>query len=111
MVFTIFFCDDHLRETSSHFLESSSHLVESSNHLAESSTYLVEIQQHKSMNNIKNILCNYLILKVEKTFCFATATESISAPSNYFWGTYGQSIKLAKKPRTLVLRIIATIEN
>jgi hypothetical protein len=36
---------------------------------------------------------------------------SISALSFYFRGTYGQNFKLAKKPRTLVLRIFATVEK
>jgi hypothetical protein len=36
---------------------------------------------------------------------------SISAQSIYLRGTYGQSIKLAKKPRTPILRIFATIEK
>jgi hypothetical protein len=41
--------------------------------------------------------------KQKKGFWFATTGVSISARSIYFWGTYGQSIKLAKKPRTLIL--------
>jgi hypothetical protein len=51
-------------------------------------------------NNIKGILYKYLI-SIVNAFCFATTGVSISTPSIYFPGTYGQSIKLAKKPRTL----------
>jgi hypothetical protein len=63
------------------------------------------------MYNIKGILCKYLISKVEKAFCFATTRVSIRTPSIYFRGTYRQSIKLAKKPRTLILRIFPTVEK
>jgi hypothetical protein len=46
-----------------------------------------------------------------KLFCFATTGVYINAPSIYFQGTYGQSIKFAKKPRTLFWRIFARIEK
>jgi hypothetical protein len=61
------------------------------------------------MYNITDILCKYLILKVENAICFATTGVSVSASCIYFRGTYGQSIKLAKKPRTLILKIFATV--
>jgi hypothetical protein len=48
---------------------------------------------------------------VEKCLLFATTGMSISAPSMYLRGTYEQSIKLAKKLRTVILKIFATIEK
>jgi hypothetical protein len=66
---------------------------------------------YSSIYNIKGILCKYLISMVEKAFFFATTVVSISIPSIYIRGTYGQSIKLAKKHRTLIWRIFATIEK
>jgi hypothetical protein len=50
------------------------------------------------------VLCKYLI-SIEKGIL------SISAPSIYSRGTYGQSIKLEKKPRTLIFKIFATVEK
>jgi hypothetical protein len=48
---------------------------------------------------------------VEQLCNFATTGVSIRVPSIYFRGTYGQIIKLAKKPRTLILKIFVTIEK
>jgi hypothetical protein len=61
--------------------------------------------------NIKGILCKYLISKVEKTLCFVTIEVSISVSSFYFRGSYGQSSKLAKIPKTLILKITTTFEK
>jgi hypothetical protein len=46
---------------------------------------------------MKNVERLNLILKVEKSNMFVTIRVSISTPSFYFSGTYGQSLKLAKK--------------
>jgi hypothetical protein len=54
-------------------------------------------------------ILNFYSRKV--AFCFATTEVPISVPSIYFQNTYGQSIKLAKKSRTLILKIFATIEK
>jgi hypothetical protein len=64
------------------------------------------------MFNIKGILCEYLISKEEKKpSVLLQLGLFISAPSIFCRGTYGQSNKLAKKPRTPILRIFATVEK
>jgi hypothetical protein len=42
---------------------------------------------------------------------YAKTGVFISGPYIYFRGSFGQSIKLAKKPRTIILRILVTIEK
>jgi hypothetical protein len=62
---------------------------------------------NSTIYNIKGTLCKYLISIVEKylLFCYNWGVHSISAPSIYFRSTYGQIIKLAKKPRPLIFKI------
>jgi hypothetical protein len=112
----------HLAESSSGAVESSSHLVESSIHVTKSSSHVAESSSQVAKSSsrlaessrIKQVFYGFKegfsrISTVEK--CFLKSEVSISAPSIYSQGTYGQSMKLAKKPRTLIFKIFAPIEK
>jgi hypothetical protein len=72
----------YVGESSNHLVESSSHLAESSNYLAESSSHVEESSSHVASSSSQFM---YLKIKIHH--------------------------KLAKKPRTLIIKIFDTVEK